>query len=328
MDYDILDLFTTEELIRELKMRGLKRKKDVNIDRSIIRDEYEFIKRIDNLGRKTIYQNPELSPEERFIEKTWWWITNSDHTGHMGWHNDWIESHNPGSVGLNNVKNREDWLKKTLKDIPSKSSILDAGAGELQYKKFCNHLKYTSQDFAQYTGEGDGGSLQTGEWDNSKLDIVSDITNIPVQDSSFDAIMCVEVFEHIPKPIEAISEFYRILKKDGTLIITAPFAALTHFSPYFFYNGFSQYFYNKILNEIGFEVEEINFNGNYFEYIAQELYRLNDIALKYSGKKTELNEIEKMSLNIILNKLAIASKNDSGSHELLCHGINVRAKKK
>ena len=328
MDYDLLDLFSSEELINELKERGLRRKRPLNIDKNIVREEYELLKNIENLGRKTIYNDPDISPEERFIEKTWWWITDTDHAGNMGWHNDWIESHSSGNVGLNNVKNREAWLKKTLKDIPKNMSILDAGAGELQYKKFCNHLKYTSQDFAQYTGEGDGGSLQTGEWDNSKLDIVSDIADIPVKDSSFDAIMCIEVFEHIPKPIEAIAEFHRILKKEGTLIITAPFAALTHFSPYFFYNGFSAYFYEEILAEYGFEVQEMYFNGNYFEYIAQELYRLNDIALKYSGKKAQLTELEKMALKIILNKLAYASKKDTGSHELLCHGINIKAKKK
>jgi Methylase involved in ubiquinone/menaquinone biosynthesis len=52
--------------------------------------------------------------------------------------------------------------------------------------------------------------LQTGPWDNSKLDIVSDILSIPLPDHSVDAIMCTEVLEHIPDPLGAIKEFSRL----------------------------------------------------------------------------------------------------------------------
>jgi hypothetical protein len=40
--------------------------------------------------------------------------------------------------------------------------IPDAGAGELQFKKFCSHLKYATQDFAKCNGKGDGVGLQPG----------------------------------------------------------------------------------------------------------------------------------------------------------------------
>ena len=38
----------------------------------------------------------------------------------------------------------------------------------------------------------------------------------------FDAILTIEAIEHIPNLISAISEFYRVLKKGGELIITCP----------------------------------------------------------------------------------------------------------
>jgi hypothetical protein len=40
-------------------------------------------------------------------------------------------------------------------------TILDASAGESQFKKFCTHLKYSVQDFGQYEGKTDAG-LYTG----------------------------------------------------------------------------------------------------------------------------------------------------------------------
>ena len=114
-----------------------------------------------------------------------------------------------------------------------------------------------SQDFAQYDGKGDGMGMHKGGWDQSNLDIISDITAIPEPDASFDAIMCVEVFEHLPEPIKAIQEFARLLKPGGLLILTAPFCSLTHLAPYHFYTGFNRYFYEKHLPANGFRIIEL-----------------------------------------------------------------------
>lgn len=228
-------------------------------------------------------------------------------------------------VGQDNDSNRVKWIEEELKKIPQGKRILDAGAGELRFKPFCSHLEYVSQDFGQYDGSGDTG-LQTGSWDQTKLDIVCDIIDIPEPDASFDAIMCIEVFEHIPKPIEAIKEFSRLLKPGGTLIITAPFASITHFAPYFFYSGFSRYFYETNLADNGFAIDSIELNGNYFEYIAQELRRINTVSKKYTGKKQGF--VGKVGVQLLLWSLAKLSKKGSNSNELLSYGCQVIAKKK
>ena len=44
-------------------------------------------------------------------------------------------------VGTTNESSRVKWIEKTLKKIPAGLTILDAGAGESQFKKFCSHLK-------------------------------------------------------------------------------------------------------------------------------------------------------------------------------------------
>ena len=168
------------------------------------------------------------------------------------------------TVGRDNQISREVWLEETLSTITNNSRILDAGAGTQQYRKYCGHLEYVSQDFGEYDGKGDDSALQTGEFDYGKLDIVSDVTSIPEPDSSFDAIMCIEVLEHLPDPIQAIKEFSRLLKPDGHMIITAPFCSLTHLAPYHFSTGFNKYWYEKHLAEYDFKAIEISRNGNFF----------------------------------------------------------------
>lgn len=229
-------------------------------------------------------------------------------------------------VGSRNEIERLIWLEKTLKKIPQGNRILDAGAGELTQKRFCSHLSYVSQDFGKYDGTGDSKGLQTVSWDNTKLDIVCDITEIPEPNESFDAIMCIEVFEHIPNPIAAIKEFSRLLKEEGYLILTAPFCSLTHFAPFHFYSGFNKYFYEKHLEEYGFEILEIESNGNFFEFIAQELNRLPSCAKKYS--KGNISFLDKILIGLIHVSLNRLSRKDIGSSELLNFGQFVLARKK
>ena len=227
-------------------------------------------------------------------------------------------------VGTTNESVRVKWIEETLKKIPAGLTILDAGAGESQFKKFCDHLKYIAQDFGQYSGEGNVG-LQTGTWDNTKHDIVSDILSIPLPDHSVDAIMCTEVLEHIPDPLGAIKEFSRLVKPGGYLLITAPFASITHFAPYHFASGLSRFFYEKNLAENGFKITDLQLNGNFFEFVAQENRRIKSIAKKYAGKN--LNIFQKIIIHLNLRTLQNLSKKDKGSSELLCYGIHVFAKK-
>lgn len=229
------------------------------------------------------------------------------------------------SVGISNESVREHWLEKTLGSIPKNSRILDAGAGTQRYRKFCEHLDYVSQDFGEYDGQGDCGGLQTGEFDYGRLDIVSDISSIPQPDSSFDALMCVEVLEHLPYPDRAIKEFSRLVKPNGHLILTAPFCSLTHFSPYHFVTGFNKYWYERHLTENGFKIIRITPNGNFFEYVAQEIDRVPSISKRYANKKPTI--FERLCIFIILLMLSRFSKRDNGSSDLLCFGYHVYARK-
>ena len=225
-------------------------------------------------------------------------------------------------IGDDTTKIQTNWVIKQLEALPAGIRILDAGAGELRFKPYCGHLQYVAQDFAQYDGGGDGSALQTGRWDNTRLDIVSDITCIPVDDASFDAILCSEVFEHIPDAISAVREFARILKPGGTLLITAPFNSLTHFAPYHFC-GYNRYWYMHHLPLAGLEIGDIQANGSWFTFVAQELRRSGLVSQLYASGLLGL--IIRASVFPLLVLLTLQARLDRRSHELLCFGFMVRA---
>lgn len=179
-----------------------------------------------------------------------------------------------------------------------------------------------------YDGIGSGEGLQTKSRDYSGIDIVSDITNIPVVNGEFDVILCVEVFEHISDPLKAIKEFSRIIKPGGKLILTAPVNSLTHYAPYYYYNGFSKYYYEKFLPENDFKIVELETNGNYFDYLATELGRIPNVLLNYSRLKYILIPIYLLVIIPILFVLKISSLTSNNSEELLTTGIHILAQKK
>ena len=229
-------------------------------------------------------------------------------------------------IGRNNEKLRNLWLRSTLLNIESGKSILDAGAGELKNSILCKHLKYVSQDFCQYDGKGDGQGLQMNSWNTRKIDIVSDICSIPVSDSSFDVVLCTEVLEHLPDPVRALNELTRILVKGGTLVLTAPFRSMTHFSPYHYCDGFSKYFYLHHLYELDYEIIEISNNGNWFDTFAEQLRLLPRVSRKYSFFPLSL--IMYAYLMPIYWLLPVLRSMDRGSEELSTYGFFVVAKKK
>lgn len=227
---------------------------------------------------------------------------------------------------LSNEYNRDKWVIQQLSKINNGESILDVGAGEKKYKVFCKHLKYMSQDFGQYEGFGDGIGLQMGKWNSKDVDIISDILRIPIKDSLYDNVLCTEVLKHVPYPELVISEIARILRNNGKLILTAPFASQTHFSPYFYSTGFGINWYKQNLGVNNFKIISIKANGNFFDYINQELCRLPLVLKRYSS----LGILSYLLYLIIIPVVMICwliSKFSTGSNEQLCFGYHVIAKK-
>lgn len=231
-----------------------------------------------------------------------------------------------------NEEARRLWVKARLGEVPAGLSLLDIGAGECQYKPFCAHLNYVSQDVNQYDGRGDGIGLQTRAWDFSKIDIICDIYDIPTT-TKYDVILCTEVLEHIPDAPRAIELFSKLLKPGGQLILTAPFACLTHFAPYFFSSGYSEYFYRNMLAKHGFSLERLEKNGSYFRQVHLEIVRLASVAESYTKAPVAMADkaalfaaAEAVRRMIDLEERNLAEGQEAPSAELSSYGLHVVAR--
>lgn len=55
---------------------------------------------------------------------------------------------------------------------------------------------------------------------------LGDAELLPWEDDSFDYIFCVDSFHHYPNPRQALSEFHRVLKPNGQVVLADPTAPL------------------------------------------------------------------------------------------------------
>jgi predicted SAM-dependent methyltransferase len=62
----------------------------------------------------------------------------------------------------------------------------------------------------------------TADLNNKNVKIKMDITNIPFKNETFDFILCSHVLEHVENDKKAMSEFLRVLSKNGIVVIMVP----------------------------------------------------------------------------------------------------------
>ncbi len=63
--------------------------------------------------------------------------------------------------------------------------------------------------------------IRFGQTDEN--DVKGDLLNLPFEDESIGTIFCTEVLEHVTDPFRAVREMHRVLRPEGSLLITSPF---------------------------------------------------------------------------------------------------------
>ena len=146
-------------------------------------------------------------------------------------------------------------IKKNSKHIEGK--LLDFGCGNKPYESLFNVTEYIGLDI------GDSGFP-----DKKSAEVIYDGKKIPFDDNFFDSILASEVMEHVFNPDQVLKELNRVLKKDGKILITAPFAWFEHEIPYD-YARYSSFGLKDLLTRNGFKIITTEKTTSYFETVVQ-----------------------------------------------------------
>jgi len=102
--------------------------------------------------------------------------------------------------------------------------ILDAGCGIGLYGfeyALKNKVSVTGVDLSKDKIKNAEELKESLRINNIKF-LRGDLTNLDFEDESFDFVICSDVLEHIPNDQKAMKEIGRVLKKNGTLLLTFP----------------------------------------------------------------------------------------------------------
>ena len=166
-------------------------------------------------------------------------------------------------------------------DVPAGEGALALRLKNLGFEVFCCDL-YT--EFFKLPGT----EIKPGNLDE----------RLPYDDKTFDYVVCVEGLEHIENPANAFREFARILKRNGTLVVSVPNIMNIEERLKWLFNGYTSHF--KPLS--GAELDDIETKHGAMAKMALHVNPIGYSEVRYllekSGfelKKTYLDKPKKNS---------------------------------
>jgi len=175
----------------------------------------------------------------------------------------------------------DEFYMRQIRQIPNATAVLDIGGkkankrGQFDINNHKRNVIYVNID------------------QSSSPDILGNASALPISNNSMDTVICSELLEHVPDPKAILLEAWRVLKKDGTLLVTTPFLFRIHSDP-FDYSRYTDHFLGNILSEIGFQNIKIEKMGYFFSVLA-DMFR---------GLVNQLIDDQKLR-NLLFMKIAI-----------------------
>jgi SAM-dependent methyltransferase len=155
----------------------------------------------------------------------------------------------------------EDAVSQFAGDLDAGARVLDAGAGEGNYKPHFSRQRYVGFDL----GVGDAA------WDYSRLDVIGDLALLPFEDESFDASINIVTLEHVTDPARVVCELARTLAPGGRILLIAPMEWEEHQQPHDYFR-FTRYGLELLLKRAGFAEISIQPVGGFFHLLARRLW--------------------------------------------------------
>jgi len=154
-----------------------------------------------------------------------------------------------------------------------RGAVLDVGCGNAPYRGALPAAAYVGMDVSPGPATAVCGRCE----------------QLPFADSSFDAVVCTEVLEHLPRPVECLREIRRVLKDGGAAYITVPQSWPLHYEPRDYWR-FTRYGMEQLCAEASLTVVSRARIGGVFSLVG---VRLVDVvwtafaaAFSFLGRRT------------------------------------------
>jgi len=168
----------------------------------------------------------------------------------------------------------EDWLKTI--DVKA-DRVLDIGGSQLPIKG--RTKSWDVKDYKILDLKNPHEQKVKPDWVGN---IQDDLTDIDISESIevpyFNVVFCLEVSEYWYNPLQALQNISELLIKGGILYISFHFLYPMHNPKGKDYLRYTKWGVEKLLKEIGFEIEDIKYRtvkdkGRLFEFYAGECMR-------------------------------------------------------
>ncbi|HNW93187.1 MAG TPA: class I SAM-dependent methyltransferase [bacterium] len=155
------------------------------------------------------------------------------------------------------------FMRRVTARLQPGARIADVGCGTGRYRRYFSAQRYLGID----NHSGLGMTVA------NRVDIAGDSRALPLAAGALDAVLCMEVLEHVWEPRALLRETARVLRPGGQLFLTVPQGWGEHMEPVDFYR-YTRFALDRLLREAGYTDIEIRPLGGYFVYLGQRLQQV------------------------------------------------------
>src|SRR5688500_11947557 len=148
----------------------------------------------------------------------------------------------------------------------ARGRLLDVGCGSKPYEEL--FLPYVSE----YVGVEHEAVFQNthSSTGTTRADYFYNGDSLPFDAESFDTVLSVQVLEHTPHPARLIADMARVMKRDGLLILMAPFSFRLHEEPHDYFR-YTPHGLRELCERAALEVTSIEPLGSLWSLIGQKV---------------------------------------------------------